>query len=173
MLEFKINEENYFEFEMQITGDPDTGAKPIVEFSLNLTNGIKMCFLAEQKDSVYAVTLPPLKEMMVKPGEHNFTLSVLLGDKYFAPYTGKCVFKEAAKPVISNIKVEHKESEKKPIASVTFVQKDKKTLVENPVVQPPPVIVDNKKEDEVAKKKEQMKKEAENLDKLLGKKKGK
>lgn len=158
MLEFRLNEENYFEFEMQITGDADTSAKPIVEFTLNLKNGIKMSFLAERKDSVYAVTLPALNKYLVEAGEHDCTLNVFLGDKFFAPYSGKCVLKEAAKPVVSNLKVESKES--KPVApTITFVQKDKT-----------PVLTETKEEVE---KKETLKKETASLDKLLGKKKGK
>jgi hypothetical protein len=125
MLDFKLNEENYFEFEMQITGDADTSEKPIVEFALEIKNGIKMSFLAEKKDSIYCVTLPPLKEFL-SSGEHDFKLDVFLGDKFFTPYSGKCTFKEAAKPVISNIKVESKEQVKQPIVpTITFTQKDK------------------------------------------------
>lgn len=158
MLEFKLNEENYFEFEMQITGDADTSAKPIVEFTLNIKNGMKMSFVAERKDSVYAVTLPALNKYLVEAGEHDCTLNVFLGDKFFAPYSGKCVLKEAAKPVVSNLKVESKES--KPVApTITFVQKDKT-----------PVLSETKEEVE---KKETLKKETASLDKLLGKKKGK
>lgn len=158
MLEFRLNEENYFEFEMQITGDADTSAKPIVEFALNLKNGMKMSFVAERKDSVYAVTLPALNKYLVEAGEHDCTLNVFLGDKFFAPYSGKCVLKEAAKPVVSNLKVESKES--KPVApTITFVQKDKT-----------PVLTETKEDVE---KKETLKKETASLDKLLGKKKGK
>jgi hypothetical protein len=170
MLEFKLNEENYFEFEMQITGDADTSAKPNVEFTLNLKNGMKMSFLAEQKDSVYAVTLPPLKNYMVESGEHDCTLSVILGDKYFAPYSGKCMFKEAAKPVVSNVRVEHKETPKPSTPTITFVQKDKSSVLnETPkkTIEIPTV------NEEEAAKKEELKKESANLDKLLGKKKGK
>ena len=173
MLEFKLNEENYFEFEMQITGDADTSEKPIVEFTLDLKNGMKMSFLAEKKDSVYAVTLPALKNFMIESGEHECKLNVFLGDKFFAPYSGKCTFKEAAKPVISNMKIEHKESPKVSAPMITFVQKDKapavlsevKTETVAPVVAAPT--------DEEIARKETLKKEAANLDKLLGKNKGK
>ena len=157
MLEFKLNEENYFEFEMQITGDADTSAKPIVEFALNLQNGMKMSFIAEKKDSVYAVTLPPMKKYLLESGEHDCTLSVFLGDKFFSPYSGKCSFKEPIQPVISNVKVESKtpESSVKPV--ISFIQKDKSTaLVET-----------------VKDKSEETKKASQSLDKLLGKKKGK
>lgn len=174
MLEFKLNEENYFEFEMQITGDADTNAKPNVEFTLNLKNGMKMSFLAEQKDSVYAVTLPPLKNYMVESGEHDCTLSVILGDKYFAPYTGKCIFKEAAKPVVSNVRVEHKESPKPSAPTITFVQKDKApVLTESPKPAAAPVVEEVKASEEDTIKREELKKETVNLDKLLGKKRGK
>lgn len=172
MLEFKLNEENYFEFEMQITGDAETSEKPVVEFSLNLKNGMKMSFLAEQKDSVYAVTLPPLKNFMIESGEHDCTLSVFLGDKYFAPYSGKCLFKEAVKPVVSNVRVEHKETPKPTTPTITFVQKEKTPmLTETSKTIEPPVIIETSPE-EIAKK-EELKKETENLNKLLGKKKGK
>ena len=171
MLEFKLNEENYFEFEMMITGDAETSEKPVVEFCLNLKNGMKMSFLAEQKDSVYAVTLPALKNYMVESGEHDCTLSVFLGDKYFAPYSGKCTFKEAAKPVVSNVRVEHKETPKPSTPTITFVQKDKvPVLNETPKVVTPVTPIVN--EQDLARK-EEMKREAVNLDKLLGKKKGK
>jgi hypothetical protein len=170
MLDFKLNEENYFEFEMQITGDADTSEKPIVEFALEIKNGIKMSFLAEKKDSIYCVTLPPLKEFL-SSGEHDFKLDVFLGDKFFTPYSGKCTFKEAAKPVISNIKVESKEQVKQPIVpTITFTQKDKvPVLVESPKEETLPITVN---EEEKAKK-EELKKESVNLDKLLGKKRGK
>jgi len=161
MLEFKLNEENYFEFEMQITGDADTSAKPVVEFTLNLKNGMKMSFLAERKDSVYAVTLPALNKYLVEAGEHDCTLNVFLGDKFFAPYSGKCVLKEAAKPVVTNIKVENKEV-KQSAPTITFVQKEKS-----------PVLAEVKESVEDIEKKETLKKETASLDKLLGKKKGK
>lgn len=172
MLEFKLNEENYFEFEMQITGDADTAEKPVVEFCVNLKNGMKMSFLAEQKDSVYAVTLPALKEYMIESGEHDCKLSVFLGDKHFAPYSGKCMFKEAAKPVVSNVRVEHKEAPKPTTPTITFVQKDKAPILnETPKPVEAPVIVETSPEEKA--KKEELKKETANLDKLLGKKKGK
>lgn len=172
MLEFKINEENYFEFEMQITGDADTSEKPVVEFSLNLKNGMKMSFLAEQKDSVYAVTLPPLKNFMLESGELDCNLSVFLGDKFFQPYVGKCVLKEAAKPVVSNVRMEHKETPKPTTPTITFVQKDKAPILnETPKPVEAPVIVETSPEEKA--KKEELKKESANLDKLLGKKKGK
>lgn len=169
MLEFKLNEENYFEFEMQITGDADTAEKPVVEFSLNLKNGMKMSFVAEQKDSVYAVTLPPLKNYMIESGELDCVLSVFLGDKFFQPYSGKCVLKEAAKPVVSNVRVEHKEVAKPAAPTITFVQKNKTpVLTETEKVVPAPELTEEEKA-----KKEELKKETANLDKLLGKKKGK
>lgn len=168
MLEFKLNEENYFEFEMQITGDADTSEKPIVEFSLNLKNGMKMSFLAEQKDSVYAVTLPPLKNFMIESGELDCNLSVFLGDKFFQPYSGKCVLKEAAKPVVSNMRVEHKETPKPVAPSITFIQKKPPVLTETTVE----VEKTELSKEEIIKN-EEMKKEVANLDKLLNKKKGK
>ena len=174
MLEFKLNEENYFEFEMQIMGDADTLEKPIVEFTLNMKNGMKMSFLAEKKDSVYAVTIPALKNYMVESGEHDCTLSVFLGDKYFAPYSGKCTFKEAAKPVISNMKIEHKESPKVSAPTIMFVQKDKvPVLSEVKAESVTPVVKEVVPTEEEKARKETLKKESANLDKLLGKKKGK
>lgn len=173
MLEFKINEENYFEFEMQITGDADTSEKPVVEFSLNLKNGMKMSFLAEQKDSVYAVTLPPLKNFMLESGELDCNLSVYLGDKFFQPYSGKCVLKEAAKPVVSNVRMEHKETPKPVAPSITFIQKDKTpVLTEAPTNTAKTSAIVEISEEEKSKK-EEMKKELANIDKLLGKRKGK
>jgi hypothetical protein len=173
MLEFKLNEQNYFEFEMQITGDVETNVPPVVEFTVNLNNGMKMSFLAERKDSVYAVTLPVLKEYQVKSGEHDCSLNVFLGDKYYAPYSGKCVFKEEAKPVVSNMKMEHKE-EKKAAPMVTFIQqksaptpapvlqetKEEPVAVTAPVIQEPP-------------KKEVNKEELGMVNKLLGRNKEK
>jgi hypothetical protein len=162
MLEFKLNEENYFEFEMQITGDADTNAQPLVEFAINLNNGMKLSFIAERKDSVYAVTVPALKEHFIKPGEHDCNLSVFLGDKYFAPYSGKCNFKEEVKPVISNIKVEHKDV-KTSAPVITFVQKDKAPAITEAAELS---VVD----ESLVLRNEQIKKESGNLDKLLSKK---
>jgi hypothetical protein len=127
MLSFELDKSNKFQFSMEIFGENDTGAAPIVEFKIK-TDSAAFSFPAiPVENSVYEVSVPALGSM-IKPGTYITEVVVILGDRYFVPLSENVEVKAPLKPVISNFKANNAPAAA-PKVSVEFVKKEEKAVV--------------------------------------------
>ena len=101
MLTFKLTENNSFEFTMQISGD--AAGEPETMFVFK-DGARRHCFEAKHHgQGQYSVIIPEMKGV-IKTGEYQGEIWVVLNDKIFKPISETIKFEEEVKPVISNMK---------------------------------------------------------------------
>lgn len=117
---FNLDEENKFQFKMEIFGSSDSGSAPIVEFKIKLDRSSISVPAVLTENGMYEVCIPPLSNI-AKPGKYESQVSVIIGDRYFVPVTESVEIKEPVKPVISSITSQKVVNE--PKVSFEFVSK--------------------------------------------------
>lgn len=132
MLSFELDKSNKFQFSMEIFGDNDTGASPIVEFKIK-TGTTAFSFPATLlENSVYEVNVPALGQML-KPGSYTTEVVVILGDRYFVPLTENIEVRTPIKPVVSNFRANNA-AVAAPKVNVEFVRAPSPPMKEEKVV---------------------------------------
>lgn len=119
MLTLDLNEGSKFQFQLEITGDNDTGAKPIVEFKI-VTPELSLSFPTKFTGSVFEVAIPKLANI-VPSGKYSCELCVIMGDRYFVPLTEQVELKQPTQAVVSNFTPVNQPTEAVPTVKVTKV----------------------------------------------------
>ena len=136
MLTFNLNESHKFQFNMEIFGDNDTGAEPIVEFKIKSDNGSFSFPAKSLSNGVFEVSVPPL-EKMLGSGSYDTEVVVILGDRYFVPLTEQLELRFPVKPIISNFKV-NSDSVEAPKITVEMMKPKKVEVIVEPKPEPKP-----------------------------------
>lgn len=101
MLEIKCGEVASFEFGLELSGDA-TGALT-TSFSVVHPAGYSVRFPVDRLEGgMYRVSFP-LLDAIFPPGEHECALEVIVGDRYFKPFTEVVKLIEPLKAVVTSV----------------------------------------------------------------------
>ena len=143
-IDLNLDEENELTFQVNVEGSRPATAKCRLSI---INEDMNLLFNADKfEDNNVSITLPPLKHVL-KEGEYDMTLEVIVEDKYFTPLTITGNFEKSIKITAESVQ---KVKKKNLTPSATFVSKN--------ATKPKPKVISEKTKRRTVKKRKPVKK---------------